>query len=47
MTSELGKLCYKHGDGQLAFKSGGDAGKLIYKGSAGDWTLVTFAARAR
>lgn len=44
MTSELGKLCYKHSDGRLAFKSGGgDADKLIYKGSAGDWTLVTFA----
>jgi len=38
---DLGKLCYKHGNGSLAYKK--DEGSLVYKSKAGDWTMVSFA----
>lgn len=47
--SNIGKLCYKHGDGRLAYKHGGDA--LIYKTApktkVGDIDLIVTAAQAQ
>lgn len=38
---DLGKLCYKRNNGNLAYKHGGSS--LVYKVESGDWTTVTFA----
>lgn len=41
---DAGKLCYKSGDGRLAFKAAGaDAGKLVCKVDAGQLTAIAFA----
>lgn len=39
--SDIGNICYKAGDGRVAFKRGGSA--PIFKVDAGGWTTVTFA----
>ena len=39
--SDFGKICYKSGDGRVAFKRGGSA--PVYKAEAGGWTKISFA----